>query len=178
MQACPTGCFKTLRVVERHAPCLAALFRGAVSVFQNGGKAASGPQFASWARSRSRSGAFCSVFRSKFKAQKTPPSHGLMGFAAIKKVAKTKACRACPAAQAGLQPGAEQAPNRRYGRRANTARTRARSSGVSTPAPGALAATCTAMRWPCQSARNCSSDSVCSMGAGGICGKPRRNAAR
>ena len=39
-----------------------------------------------------------------------------------------------------------------------------RSSGVSTPGPGRSALTCTAMRSPCHSTRNCSSDSICSSG--------------
>ena len=59
-----------------------------------------------------------------------------------------------------------------------SARTRARSSGVSTPGPGACGVTCTAMRWPCQSARSCSSASQRSMGAGARRGKPRRKPAR
>ena len=39
-------------------------------------------------RTRLRPGAFRSVFESKSKAPKTPPSHGLTGFVAIKPVAK------------------------------------------------------------------------------------------
>jgi hypothetical protein len=60
----------------------------------------------------------------------------------------------------------------------NINRTRSRSSGVSTPGPGALAAMCTAMRWPCQRARSCSSDSATSMGAWGSLGNWRKKPTR
>ena len=46
----------------------------------------------------------------------------------------------------------------RIRRRSHSARTRSRSSGVSTPGPGASPLTCTAMRSPCHSTRSCSSD--------------------
>ena len=58
------------------------------------------------------------------------------------------------------------------------ARTRIRSSGVSTPGPGAVGVTYTAMRWPCHSARSCSSASMTSVGACGSSGKRRRKPAR
>ena len=45
-------------------------------------------------------GAFHSLSDSKFKAPKTPPSHGLTGLAAIKQVAKSvRACRVRAAAE-------------------------------------------------------------------------------
>ena len=57
---------------------------------------------------------------------------------------------------------------------ASKARTRARSSAVSTPPGGAWGAMCTTMRSPCHSTRNCSSDSRRSSGAMASVGKVRR----
>jgi hypothetical protein len=53
----------------------------------------------------------------------------------------------------------------RYAEAPNSARTRARSVGVSTPGGGASFVVSTAMRSPCQSARSCSSASPSSIGA-------------
>src|SRR6185295_10660149 len=48
----------------------------------------------------------------------------------------------------------------------NERRIFSRSSGVSTPGSGAWSVTVTLIRWPCQSARNCSRHSNCSIAAG------------
>ena len=70
---------------------------------------------------------------------------------------------------------ARQHPTKSYGLPSKKRLTRAKSSGVSIPGPGAWSVTWTAMRWPCQSARSCSSDSSISSGAGVSWGKTRKN---
>src|SRR5882672_6371398 len=62
--------------------------------------------------------------------------------------------------------------------RSNSARTRSKSSGVSTPGAGASCLTATAMAYPCHSARSCSSASKRSSGDTASLGNTRRNAAR
>ena len=59
---------------------------------------------------RAAAGALRSFFRSKFKAPKTPPSHGLTGFGAIKPIAKNRRFFPGPDAAAALRAQASCAP--------------------------------------------------------------------
>ena len=76
-----------------------------------------------------------------------------------------------------LEKGPRHAPDRPQSAPSRR-RTRARSSGVSTPAPGACVARWTAMRSPCHRTRSCSSDSTVSNGLTASCGNRRRKPAR
>ena len=62
------------------------------------------PQRATHARPGTGSDAFRSFFRSKSKPPKTPPSHGLTGFAAIKPIAKNHGFQTSEMVRAATQP--------------------------------------------------------------------------